>query len=245
MTTVLLPRPIGSDADADLFEQAGIVVLADPYIETTVRLDEASLAARSQMAARLPAAALVVTSVRALGALIEHGPVPRGCTVYAVGPASAAAARAAGFSDIRMPADGANNDALVRRIAMDMPTEVVIPRSSAAPSSLITDLRDLGIVVHAAILYDTVAVAKEPTSVAALRSNSIDAVVVRSGSAARALAAFVPEWPTSTRIVAGGGPTATVLHELGLPVDAVAAHPDAATVVATTLTLLGIGGSHD
>jgi hypothetical protein len=36
-----------------------------------------------------------------------------------------------------------------------------------------------------------------------------------------------------------------VLHELRLPVDAVAAHPDAATVVATTLTLLGIGGSHD
>ncbi len=245
MSTVLLPRPAGSDSDAGLLERSGVSVIVDPYIVTSFRLDEAADADRLRLARCLPEAALVVTSARALRAFVDHCSVPRSSIVYAIGSASATAASDAGFTDVRVSEVASHNEALVRRIAVDMPRTVVLPRSSVAPSTLATGLRDIGIIVHTAVLYDTTPVPIPPPSTLALRAGAIDAVIVRSGSAARALAAFIPDWPGNTRIVAAGRPTATVLAELGLPVDAVSAQPNAEAVVATTLNLLGIGGAHD
>lgn len=242
MTTVLLPRPAGSDADAGLLEQHGVTVVADPYIETLPLLDEPTMRARRELAAHLPEAALVITSVRALHALIDFCEVDRSATVYAIGTSSAAAAREAGFGDVRVPEDGANNIALTRLIGADKPSAVVIPRSTAAPSTLTDDLAALGLPVHQARLYSTAPVAQRPPSADDLAAGAFDAVVVRSGSAARAIAAYVPSWPGNTAIVAGGRPTAAVLREVGLPVSAIAERPDAPTVVATTLHLLGMGG---
>lgn len=243
MTRVLLPRPAGSDADAALLERAGVEVVADPYLEIMPLLDEATMAARRELAALLPEAALVITSARALSSLIDFCEVDRAAIVYAIGATSAKAATAAGFSDVRTPDDGADNLALTRRITRDEPSVLVIPRSSAAPVSFVDDLRALGIEVHAAVLYATTPVVEPPPSVQSLASGDFDAVILRSGSAARAVAGFVPQWPASTRIVAAGRATALVLRELGLPVAAIATHPDSATVVATALRT--IGGSHD
>jgi uroporphyrinogen-III synthase len=134
---------------------------------------------------------------------------------------------------------------LLERISVDRPSSVVLPRSAAAGSTLVDGLHSTKTRVESAVLYDTKPVSHEPTSLTALRAGGIDAVIVRSGSAARALAARVPLWPGGTRIVAGGEPTATVLASLGMPVDAVAQQPDPETVVATTLGILGIGASHD
>ena len=245
MTTVLLPRPAGSDADAGLLEHAGITVISDPYIETFPILDEASMRARRALASRMPEAALVVTSARALSAFLDFCEVDRTGVVFAIGATSAAAARAAGFRDVRMPDDGANNLALTRLISAAEAPVVVIPRSTAAPMSLTDDLRALGIEVHEARIYTTDAVTERPTSADALERGEVDAVIVRSGSAARALAHHIRVWPGRTAIVAGGKPTAIALREAGLPVSAIAEHPDAECVVTTTLTLLGLGGTHD
>lgn len=242
MTTVLLPRPAGSDTDAGLLEQAGVVVVADPYIATTPLLDAESMAARRRLAAELPAAALVVTSVRALGSLIDYCDVDRASTVFAIGPASAAAARAAGFTDVLVPSDGADNVALVRLIAHHRPVAVAIPRSTVAPAGFTNDLEALGIDVHQVHIYSTSTVDVRPASADALAAGAFDAVIVRSGSAARALAQFVPRWPSTTAAVAGGRPSSLVLRELGIPVAAISGSPDAATVVATTLELLGLKG---
>ncbi len=238
MTTVLLPRPAGTDADATLLERHGVSPVADPYVEIIPLLDEATMAARRRLAALLPDAALVITSARALRALIDHTDVDRGTRVYAIGTTSANACRQAGFPDVRMPEDGANNVALTRLLARELPAAIVIPRSSAAPSSLVDDLRALGITVHDAVLYATSTVPEAPASVPVLRAGGFDAVIVRWGSAARALARFVPDWPALTRVVAAGRSTALVLRELGIPVSAIAAQPDSATVVATTLRTL-------
>lgn len=245
MTTVLLPRPAGSDADVGLLERAGVTVVSDPYLETFPILDEASMRARRELAARMPEAALVVTSSRALAAFVDFCEVDCSGTVFAIGASSAAAARAAGFRDVRMPDDGANNVALTRLISAAEAQQVVIPRSTAAPMSLTDDLRALGIEVHEARIYTTDAITERPPSANILERGEIDAVIVRSGSAARALAHHVRVWPGRTAIIAGGKPTATVLREVGLPVSAIAEHPDSACVVSTTLTLLGIGGTHD
>lgn len=245
MTTVLLPRPAGSDADAGLLERSGVTVVSEPWIETFPMLDDASMLSRRDLASRLPAAALVITSARALSAFIDFCEVERSATVFAIGATSAAAARSAGFLDVRMPDEGANNVALTRLIAAAQVSCVVIPRSTAAPMSLTDDLRALGIEVHQARLYTTETVTERPSSAAAIEAGAFDAVIVRSGSAARALAHFVRVWPGHTAIVAGGKPTAHVLREVGLPVSAIAEHPDTACVVNTTLSLLGVGGPHD
>lgn len=245
MTAVLLPRPAGSDADAGLLERAGVTVVADPYIATIPLLDADSMAARRRLSSALPDAALVVTSARALSSFIDFCEVDRSCTVFAIGPTSAAAARAAGFADVRLPDDGADNVSLVRLIARHQPVAIVIPRSTAAPSGLTDDLAAIGITVHQERIYATLPVEQPPTSVAALAAGAFDAVIVRSGSVVRALAQFVPHWPRRTAVVAGGRPSSLVLRELGMPVSAIAERPDAATVVATTLALLGIGEAHD
>lgn len=243
MTKVLLPRPAGSDADAALLQRAGVEVVADPYLEIMPLLDESTMAERRRLASLLPSAALVITSARALSAFIDFCEVDRSATVYAIGSTSANAARAAGFTDVRVPEDGADNLALVRRIARDQPTTLVVPRSSAAASSFLDDLRALGIEVHSAVLYSTTTVDQVPPSAQALAAGEFDAVILRSGSAGRAVARFVPVWPTATRIIAAGRATALVLRDLGLPVAAIATHPDSATVVATALRTLG--GTHD
>ncbi|MHB0927485.1 MAG: uroporphyrinogen-III synthase [Candidatus Nanopelagicales bacterium] len=245
MTTVLLPRPAGSDADEALLVRAQVQVFADPYIEIMPILDEDSMSERRRLASRLPAAALVITSARALSAFADFCDVDRSGVVYAIGRTSAAACRDAGFSDVRVPEDGSDNVSLTRLIAHDRPATVVVPRSSAAASSFLEDLAALGLEVCAATLYTTSTVTSPPQSVTALAAGVIDAVVVRSGSAARALASFVPQWPDRTRVVAAGRATALVLRELGIPVSAIAVQPDSATVVATTLNVLEQGEQHD
>ena len=239
MTTVLLPRPAGTDADAALLERAGVTPVADPYVEIRQLVDAAAMAERVRLAALLPTAALVITSARALGALIDHVEVDRTTRVYAIGATSANACRAAGFTHLHTPDDGADNVALTRLLARERPAEIVIPRSSAAPSSLVDDLRALGIDVHDAVLYSTTTIAEQPPSVAALAAGDFDAVIVRSGSAARALAHYVSEWPVLTRVIAAGRSTALVLREVGIPVSAIATQPDSASVVATTLRTIG------
>lgn len=243
MTTVLLPRPAGADADAPLLEQHGVGVVADPYIATVPLLDPESMAARRRLAAELPRAALVITSARALSAFIDFCEVDRASRVFAIGATSATAARNAGFLDVRVPEDGSDNVALARLIAHEHPDAIVIPRSTAAPTALTEDLAELGIDVLQARIYATERVVHRPASADALAGGGYDAVIVRSGSAARALAHFVPVWPQATAVVAGGRPSSLVLRELGIPVSAIAERPDAATVVHTTLALLGLGGA--
>ena len=245
MSHVLLPRPAGSDADEALLVRAHVDVVADPYIEIMPILDEASMSERRRLAALLPSAALVITSARALSAFADFCELERSGVVYAIGKTSAAACRNAGFNDVRVPEDGSDNVALARLIAHDRPAAVVVPRSSAAASTFLEDLAALGIEVAAAVLYATSTVTSPPQSVTALAAGVFDAVIVRSGSAARALASFVPQWPDRTRVVAAGRPTALVLRELGIPVSAIATQPDSATVVATTLKTLEQGEQHD
>lgn len=243
MSTVLLPRPAGSDADSGLLQQAGVTVVADPYIATVPMLDSDSMDARRRLAATMPRASLVVTSVRALSALIDFCDVDRSAEVFAIGPASAAAATAAGFRHVWAPKDGADNVALIRLIARHKPEALAIPRSTAAPAGLSEDLRSLGFELHEERLYTTAPVEVRPHSADALAAGAFDAVIVRSGSAARALAQFVPTWPSATAVVAGGRPSSSVLRELGIPVSAIADRPDAASVVAATLTVLGREGA--
>lgn len=98
-------------------------------------------------------------------------------------------------------------------------TRVLLPQSEIAAPDLARELRTRGAVVDAVTVYRTVALEPGPDEVATLRS--ADAVLLASGSAARALAAaVVPR--EETLLVCIGPSTAEAARSAGLGVGLVA-----------------------
>ena len=219
MKRVLLPRPAGDDVDAALLRERGFDVVSDPYI--SVQFFDDSVAVQQIIDALRAGAALALTSSRGLQsiekALFAALDVAQ-LRAFAVGPTTAAACRAAGIRDVVSPDSSFNTQGLLELLAEHRPTSIAVPRSGASADSFLSSCQALGIAITAAVTYDTRTVQAEPVSAPALRAGAFDAVVVRSGSAARALAHFVPQWPRETKIVASGEATARVLAGLAMPV---------------------------
>jgi uroporphyrinogen-III synthase len=131
-------------------------------------------------------AALAFTSangVRAFAAAHEARDLPS----YAVGEATAEAARAAGFAKV-ISADG-DVAALARRIAADPPGGVVLHPAAAEPAGdLAADLAKAGIPVRSVTVYRSEEV--EPT-LALSCWESLSAVLLHSPRAARALETLI------------------------------------------------------
>ncbi len=239
MRSILLPRPAGRDEDAQRLSALGFEVVSDPYIEVHY-LDSAD-ALGSLKSALEAGAALVLTSSRGLTSIqsVLDCTDTSGLTAFAVGPTTAAACIEAGFGSVFSPLTQFDVDGLVELMSLHRPAAVALPRSGAATSELVARLSDLGIGVTAAVTYDTRAVSVPPESLPRLRAGEFAAVVVRSGSAARALAQFVPVWPTDTRIVASGPATARVIEECGMPVAITSQDSTSERVVAAVAAILG------
>jgi uroporphyrinogen-III synthase len=129
-------------------------------------------------------AALAFTSVngvQAFARLQDRRDLP----VYAVGEATAAAARAAGFSEV-VASDG-GVEALGRRIveARKGKGGVVLHPTAAEPAGdLVGDLTGAGAPARAVAVYETLAVEPSPAPAA-----DVEAVLIHSPRAARVLAA--------------------------------------------------------
>lgn len=122
--------------------------------------------------------AVAFTSANGVAAFAALSP-SRGLPVFAVGEATAAAARAAGFPEVTAgPADVAALAAAIRAA----PFEGVLLHPCAAETA--GDLTAAGVPLRPAPLYETVATAALP--------GAVDAVLVHSPKAARALAAVLP-----------------------------------------------------
>ena len=245
MKRVLLPRPAGRDEDAELLREIGFEPVSDPYIEVFFLNDEktiASLIAALEPRSYQPTPALVLTSSRALisvaAQLTERLDVSR-IETFAIGPTTAATCLKYGLQRARSPKTRFDHRGLLELLEQERPASIVLPRSGAASDSFVEKIEALGIGVTAATTYDTRTVAVEPVTVAELRRGEFDAVVVRSGSAARALRHFVPDWPQGTKIVAGGDSTAAVLVELGLPVAITSQDSTSFSVVDGIAAILG------
>ena len=138
------------------------------------------------------AQAILVTSANGVRALAQRT-ARRDLPVLAVGPQSAGAARAAGFATVK----SADGDAAALAEAVKgwaRPDEGALVHAAGAQRTggLTERLTAAGFVVQSEILYEAVAVTELPPAAAeALRTGSIDAVLLYSPRSARTFAELV------------------------------------------------------
>lgn len=141
-------------------------------------------------------AALAFTSaagVRAFAALVGD----RGLPVFAVGRATARAAHEAGWREVR-DADG-DGEALAAAVAAVPPSGVVLaPGAERRAFDLSAALGPAGVRVRLLPVYRTDAVGLSPGALAALSAGALEAVLLHSPSAARALDHALPGGPPAT-----------------------------------------------
>ncbi len=187
---------------------------------------------------------LVLTSPNTVDAVLggRRPPVPAGTRVAAVGPGTAAAVAAAGGRVDFLPPGPrySAHDLLAawpRAVAdsAGAPAAVLLPASSLADPALADGLRSLGHAVRAVPAYRTVPRPVPAGTVRDLADGRYDAVVVTSGSIARALP---PAIHPATAVLCGGAPSARAARETGLRVDAVADSPTDDALAAALLGLL-------
>lgn len=190
MRRVIVTRPAeqSSDLAAEL-AVLGIEALSAPML-TVEPVDMSPVDVSSGLPEGMQA--LLVTSANgaeALPRLTDR----RDPTVFAVGLATAEAARKVGFNDVRT-ADG-DGEALVDRVARDCAPDqgpLVWVSGEAISTDLAALLGALGYAVERHVAYRTVEAQGLPTDVdEALRAGSVDAVLFFSPRSAKAFATLV------------------------------------------------------
>ena len=136
--------------------------------------------------------AIAFTSAPAVRAFASLRP-ERDRPVFAVGEATAEAARAAGFAEV-VSADGdvADLAGLIARRRGEIEGVVLHPAARNPAGDLVGDLERVGVAVRGVALYESVTVETLPQAAAeALAARRLDAVLIHSPSAGRALAALL------------------------------------------------------
>ena len=144
--------------------------------------------------------AIAFTSANAVAAFAERSP-ERALRVFAVGDATAAAARAQRFSNV-LSAQG-NVAALAAALSArrrELPGVILYPAAADPAQDLAGALEAVGLTVRQITLYETVMV--EPDAALVARLGEIDAVLLHSAKAARALAGFLKTHPSSPGLTA-------------------------------------------
>lgn len=235
--SILLVRPAGAvDDDARAIRARGYEVVADPYLTVAPSTDAGAQSRVQRLLETLTGEGgwLIVTSAagpRALVAIAGGDQVreafgmgiDRGLRFAAVGPASARSLHALGAVDVLVPPTGHTATALLATLAPEPTSTAVLPRSSIGDPLLPTTLTARGWNVVQEVVYETAIVPTAPTSAAPLHDGAFAAVVLRSPSAAHAVARWAGPLPQHTAVIAGGPTTALAAAGAGLKVSTVAA----------------------
>jgi uroporphyrinogen-III synthase len=118
------------------------------------------------------------------------------------------------------------------------PASVIAPQGNQAMKGLAGGLRDVGWSIDEVVVYETSAVGQRPTSANRLVAGEFGAIVLRSPTAVRAVASFVPRLPEQTVIVCGGPTTAAEAERLGLGTVVISPGPTPETVADTVVAIL-------
>jgi uroporphyrinogen-III synthase len=152
----------------------------------------------------------------------ERARVPATTRFAAVGEASADALRARGFEVAYVPRGEASAHNLVESWQADVgalaPARILVLQSNLALDSLGERLQELGHAVDVAVAYRTVERPLDPTIVQSVQAGGIDAVLVTSGSVARAIVHRLGPLPSSTVVASIGSRTSAEAHDAGLRV---------------------------
>lgn len=264
---VLLIRPDGNERDARALDDHGIASTTDPYLVTRP-CDDPMPAHRfvGLLAAAGPRTALIITSPRTWGHLESvagRGPLERALSsaldqrirVLVTGRGTRGALpgplaeRAETAPNAEALVELLNGTVLPRLRALPVPAVdpvALLPGSAIARAELPEGLRAGGWRVLRLPVYTTVARPEPPASVGPLARGAYSAVLLRSSSAARALAGFAgPDGVPAGTLVLGAGPTTSATaRALGLDVvECTATDPTALAVeVAAALGAPGPSG---
>jgi uroporphyrinogen-III synthase len=177
----------GADATAARLTAAGLRPLVAPLLETH------ALAADPPELDGVDALAFTsANGVRAFAALASDPAFGRDLAAFCVGGATAAAAQAAGFTEV-VSAEG-DVAALAARLTASLPAgaRVLHPGATETAGDLATPLAAADLQLTAVPLYVTRAAEAVPAAVvAALAARALDALLVHSPKAGRAAAALL------------------------------------------------------
>ncbi len=221
--SVLLVRSSDNKPDSDAFEAAGFEVISDAYLQIS-KLENPAGAARLLDALQnaTPGTWLVITSINAVryfGEQVGFENLRAALTnpnlnVAAIGERSAAEIEALGAKNVLL-ADSANAVSLSESILAKQPKRVILPASSIAMKSLQDAVTLAGVELITEVVYQTETVSEVPGSATALANGDIDVLVLRSPSAARAVAEYVPASQVAARVLVTGNATLTQAQSLG------------------------------
>lgn len=241
MKPVLLIRPSGNGSDAAALAALGIDSVVDPYLRTgPVADDAAALALLDALEAADASTVLAVTSTTPVPVLLDRlgerlrvvvaNAVAAGLVGAAPGERTADDLRGLGVSRVMVPPE-ATAARMVTMLSALPPGRLLHPCGTLALPTLPDGLRAAGWQVEQLVVYETVPVAVVPASAELVGRGEVAAVVLRSPSAARALAGLVTPHPDVV-VVCAGRTTADAARTAGLRVDAVTSGPSPADVAA-------------
>ena len=251
---VLLVRARGGDdRDAEALAALGLPVVEDPWLVVGTSSDPGAhgRAERTLDLIATEADVLLLTSRTALVALAElvgadrlraavEAGVARGLVGAAVGPRSAEALADLGLGDVLVPEEATARGLLAAlRDRGGAPARAVLPCGAQAMRGLADGLRDDRWEVDAVVLYDTSPVAEVPASAVALAAGAYGAIVLRSPTAVRAVAARVATVPATTAVVCGGPTTAAEARARWSIEVVVSPYPTAAPFARTVAAAVG------
>jgi uroporphyrinogen-III synthase len=210
----------GADATAQRLRALGFAPVVAPVLETAPRADA--------VIDLTGVVALAFTSAAALAAFAALCPA-REATVFTVGDATAEAARAAGFTDVR----SADGDALalaglIATASAGQPSGLVLCPTAAEPAAdLPALLAARGVQAGAVVVYKSVQTAPAPTPA------DLAAVLVHSPKAARIIAARLdPAQSAGMTLVAISQAAAAPLAALPFADRRIAPRPSEAALLA-------------
>lgn len=243
---VLLVRANDNQADEQALAALGLGSITDPYLRMTTsesRTDADVLLAQIEAGVDW----LVVTSqvaVPSWSSLVGREQLAdaltraqsAGMRIAVVGDRTAASVEALGGSIDLIPSVPSAAGLLA-----ELPTDagtVVFPHGSIAMRALPDSLASRGWEITEGVVYETTVVPIEPVSTTLLRGNDISAIILRSPSAARAVAQHLGG-TTSIPVVVSGPTTADAAGALGFNVAAIASTPSAVDVAAAVASTIG------
>jgi len=180
----------GAAATAARLAALGVAALIEPLLEVR-RLDDTLIDLAG-------VSAIAFTSANAVAAFAERSP-ERSMRVFAVGDATATAARAARFASV-LSAQGdvtALASALSTR-KRELPGFILYPAAAEPAQDLAGALEAVGLKVRQVTLYETVTL--EPSDALIAQLPELGGVLVHSAKAARALAAFLKAHPAPSLV---------------------------------------------
>ena len=249
---IAITRPASQSVElAEPLEQAGAVVHVCPLIRVEGVVDGR---VRQRVVSALPRYDwLVFTSVNGVQQFMEllrAGGAEQGqlrhARVACVGPATAAAARRAGFDVTVMPADhlGAELPAALAAFGSLAGQNVLIARAAGGGTDLPSGLRARGAHVDDLELYRSVPDVEGAARLASLvEDNGIDLLTFTSGSAVTYFVDKIGN-PTNMAVAVIGPSTAQVARSFGLRVDIEADPHTAAGMIKAILDYYAAAGGN-